>query len=124
MPPPTTPTDPTAAEPGGDADRYELQDRWLELTRERLPAAAAAAARGGRGDRWPIRFDHCFMRVALDHVFGGCWYGHLNRRQRAYKQLDGAQLAAAVGHAEAMLAGGRPVVEAMNRRSLTWRGKA
>ncbi|BAM03830.1 hypothetical protein [Phycisphaera mikurensis] len=98
-------------------DRYDLQDRYLELTRRELPAAAVAA-----GD-WPVRFDHCFMRIVLDHVFGGCWYDHLNRRQRAYKQLDEAQLAAAVGHGEKMLSGGRAVVEAMNRESLAWRGK-
>ena len=102
-------------------DRYELQDRYLELTRVTLPAAAVAAA--GRGERWPIRFDHCFMRIALDHTFGGSWYEHLNRRQRAYKQLDEAQLTAAIDHAEAMLRGGQAVVEEMNHRSLAWRGK-
>lgn len=99
------------------ADRYDLQGRYLDLTRKELPAAATEA-----GD-WPIRFDHCFMRIVLDHVFEGCWYEHLNRRQRAYKQLDEAQLSAAVGHGEAMLRGGKAVVEEMNRRSLAWRGK-
>ena len=101
-----------------DADLYDLQQRWLDLTRHELPAAAVAA-----GD-WPIRLDHCFMRVALDHLFGGCWYDHLHRRQRAYKQLDEEQLCRAIGHAEAMLRGGREVVKSMNRRSLAWRGKA
>ena len=123
MPAPMNPTDPrhdpTTA---GAADRCELQERYLELTWELLLAAAVAAA--GKDDRWPIRFDHCFMRVALDHVFGGCWYDHLDRKLRAYKQLDDDQLAAAVGHAEAMLEGGRPVVEEMNRRSLACAGRA
>ena len=98
------------------ADRYDLQQRYLDLTRVELPAAARA-----RG--WPIRHDHCFMRIILDHLFEDCWYHHLDRRLRAYKQLNQAQLERAVALGEAMLDADDLQVEAMNARSLRWRGK-
>ncbi|MEM8781974.1 MAG: hypothetical protein AAGE65_03870 [Planctomycetota bacterium] len=98
-------------------DRYDLQARYLELTRVELPAAA-------RRDGWPIREDHCFMRIILDALFGGCWYDHLDRRLRAYKQLDETQLRDAVALGEQMLAEGEPKVRALNEQSLCWRGKA
>jgi hypothetical protein len=60
--------------------RYELQDRYLELTRAELPAKA-------RLGRWVVTNDHCFMRILLDQLFQGCWYDHLDRRLVAYKQL-------------------------------------
>ncbi|MEL7363407.1 MAG: hypothetical protein AAFN13_15130 [Bacteroidota bacterium] len=95
--------------------RTDLEARYLHLMREVLPAQA-------RAEGWPIRLDHCFMRVALDHVFEDAWYAHLDRRP-AYRHLSAEQLAEAVRHAEAMREGGRPVVAAMNRQSLRWRGK-
>ncbi|MEM1212223.1 MAG: hypothetical protein AAGI68_07975 [Planctomycetota bacterium] len=100
-----------------DDDRYALQERYLALTRNELPAAAL---RHG----WVIREDHCFMRVILDHLFEACWYDHLDRRLRAYKQLNDGQLREAVRLGEAMLAGGSGLVESMNRASLGWRGKS
>ena len=42
-----------------------------------------AAARAEKG--WPIRLDHCFMRVALDNSFGQCWYEVLDQRKGAVK---------------------------------------
>lgn len=97
-------------------DRYVLQDRYLELTRDLLPRAA-------RQRGWRVHHDHCFMRIALDHACGGCWYHHLDRRLRAYKQLTTSQLGAAVACAEQMLAEGEAAVERLNRQSLVWRGK-
>ncbi len=98
------------------ADRYDLQQRYLDLTQVELPAAA-------RERRWPIRHDHCFMRIILDHLFEGCWYDHLDRRLVAYKQLNQAQLERAVALGEAMLNADAEAVQAMNVRSLQWRGK-
>ncbi|MEN1678491.1 MAG: hypothetical protein AAGJ46_02785 [Planctomycetota bacterium] len=97
-------------------DRYALQERYLELTRDRLPRAAEQ-------NGWRVQNDHCFMRIALDHACCGCWYDHLDRRLRAYKQLTTAQLEVAVACAERMLAEGEPAVEELNRQSLAWRGK-
>lgn len=85
--------------------------------REALPAAA------GRR-RWPIRFDHCFMRVVLDHVVGGCWYDYLDRRSPAYRQLSDDQLRQAIGLAERIRDGNDDVLREMNAKSLRWRGKA
>ena len=47
-------------------DRAGLVARWLELTRDILPGLAVSA-------RWPIRLDHCFMRVFLGHAVGDQW---------------------------------------------------
>ncbi|MEQ9453745.1 MAG: hypothetical protein RLN76_04020 [Phycisphaeraceae bacterium] len=99
---------------GHQADRYDLQDRYLEITRHQLPAAA-------REGNWAVRHDHCFMRIILDHLFEACWYEHLDRRLRAYKQLNQQQLQRAVAYGERMLAEGEPLVLEMNARSLMWR---
>ena len=94
-----------------------MEARYLELVREVLPGMAGARD-------WPIRFDHCFMRVVLDHVCGGCWYEHLDRRNgAAFRQLDDQRLAEAVRLAEAIRDGEDGLLRAMNARSLEWRGK-
>ncbi|MEM9997833.1 MAG: hypothetical protein AAF809_09040 [Bacteroidota bacterium] len=95
--------------------RADLEARYLYLMREVLPEQA-------RAEGWPIRYDHCLMRVALDHVFEDAWYGHLKKRP-AYRHLTDEQLAEAIRHAESMRDGGTPVVRVMNRQSLRWRGK-
>ena len=63
------------------------------------------------------------MRIALDHVFGGCWYDHLDRRLVAYKQLSAAQLGEAVRLCERMLEEGEPLVWRLQVQSLRWRGR-
>ncbi len=108
-------TDIPEEEVSGD-DVYLLQERYLELTRVILPAEAKR-----RG--WILQEDHCFMRVILDHLFSDCWYQHLDRRLKAYKQLNEQQLRTAITMAEAILKEGQPLLKEMNRRSLLWRGK-
>ena len=88
-------------------DRYDLQNRYLDLTRIQLPSL-------GRTRGWVVTEDHCFMRIVLDHVFADCWYNHLDRRLRAYKQLNGTQLAQAVGIAEHMCQADGQTIEQMN----------
>ena len=95
-------------------DRSALEAEWLTLTRERLPGAAAE-----RG--WPIRLDHCFMRVLLDHAFGDAWYDHVEGRP-AYRHVSDAVLMRAVEAGRAALSG-EADLPAMNRASLDWRGK-
>ncbi|WP_428388249.1 hypothetical protein [Mucisphaera sp.] len=104
-------------DPDSTGDRYALQARYLALTRVELPSLAAL-------ENWAVREDHCFMRIILDHLFQGCWYEHLDRRLRAYKQLDDAQLRRAVAMGERMLEEGEGLVLRMNTKSLAWRGKA
>ncbi|MEM0924815.1 MAG: hypothetical protein AAGJ83_02135 [Planctomycetota bacterium] len=95
--------------------RYELQDRYLQLTREELPAVA-------RRDGWSIREDHCFMRILLDRLFGDCWYHHLDRRLTAYKQLNETQLRRCIKMAEQLLLGDAASLDEWNQDSLRWRG--
>ena len=97
-------------------DRVALEQRYLELVRRQLPAAA-------RGGGWVLRDDHCFGRVLLDDAVGGCWYDVLDRRRTAFRQLDDEQLARAVGLAERLLAEGDPLLRVLDARSLAWRGK-
>jgi hypothetical protein len=100
----------------GVPHRYELQDRYLELTRTELPANA-------RKNGWAMTEDHCFMRIILDQLFGDCWYNHLDRRLTAYKQLGNEQLEKCITMAEQILAGDTKKLEQWNRESLRWRGK-
>ena len=94
--------------------RATLEQRWLTLTRETMPALAAE-----RG--WPVRNDHCFQRILLDTAVGGCWYDAIPQRP-AYRHADEAVLIRAVEVGEAVIAGLADLA-ALNRQSLTWRGK-
>ena len=83
-----------------------------------LPNLAVAA-----GD-WPIRFDHCFMRVCLDHACDGVWYDHVPAgKGPAYKRATDRQLRDAIGVAKQIEAGGSDVLKPLNEQSLRWRGK-
>ena len=102
--------------PGTGAHRAALEQRYLELVRQQLPAAA-------REGRWVLRDDHCFGRVLLDDAVGACWYDVLDRRRTAFRQLDDEQLAGAVALAERLLEQGDPLLRELDARSLAWRGK-
>lgn len=99
---------------GGDPDRQALLERWLELTRTRLPALATQHG-------WPIRLDHCFMRVCLDVSIGARWDSVVPRP--AIRTLSTAQLARAVAQAEAIIADPASL-PGLNRASLRMRHKA
>ena len=94
--------------------RATLEKRWFDLTREELPALASE-----RG--WPIRLDHCFQRVLLDHAVGGPWREMIP--SPAYRHASDAQLEAAIALGERVRDGSVDLV-ALNRQSLEWRGKA
>ncbi len=98
-----------------NGDRADLERRWLQLTREVLPALAAAR-------RFPVRHDHCFQRILLDAACGGRWTDMVAGRP-AYRRIGAERLAAAVRLAEAAAAGAVDL-HALNRQSLHWRGKA
>lgn len=93
-------------------DRHELEQRWLQLTREVLPALAPAR-------HWPVQEDHCFQRILLDAACGGVWYDHVAGRP-AYRHLDRERLGAAVALAE-QVAAGEAELDALNAASLRWR---
>ena len=97
--------------------REELEERWLALTRQDLPARA-------RAEGWPLREDHCFQRVLLDHACGGRWYDSVAGRP-AYRHLDPERLAVATALAERLAADpdAETLLRDLNARSLAWRGK-
>ena len=70
-----------------------MLSRWLELTRRVLPEMAANAG-------WPIRLDHCFMRVCLDGAIGRRWDEAVARP--AIRHLSDEQLCRAIGVADAI----------------------
>lgn len=97
-----------------DPDRAQLEADWLHLTRVELPALAAS-----RG--WPVRADHCFRRILLDHAHGGRWYDHIAARP-AYAHATREALARAIAIGRAAIAG-KADLDALDRQSLHWRGK-
>ena len=103
---------------GEEQERAELLAEYRRLVRVELPAAA-------RVDAWELRLDHCFARVILDTVFGGCWYARLSRGKgrSAEGQLSAAQLTEALRIGHGMLTGGAAEVARLNAKSLRWRGK-
>ena len=94
--------------------RQSMEQRWLDLTRICLPKRAIEA-------RWPLRLDHCFQRILLDHACGGCWYEHIVGRP-AYANAPDGVLIHAISAGEALLAGTADL-SALNSQSLAWRGK-
>ena len=72
-------------------DRAAMVARWYELTRVSLPEMASRQG-------WPIRLDHCFMRVCLDTVLGAPWTDVIDRP--AVRTMSDTQLAAAIAIAE------------------------
>ena len=93
----------------------QLRAQYLDLINQQLPTAAKA------GDM-PVRFNHCFARIVLDNLCGGCWYNTFSRKQPAYKQLSEAQLEDAIAIAQSMLHNSHRAI-ALNQNSLRWRGK-
>ena len=86
-----------------------LRARWLHLIRRELPEAARS-----RPD-WPIRLDHCFARVILDHLCGRPWREVLPAP--AYKHLSAEQLRQGllIGQAVVQQPG---LLDQLNRQSL------
>ena len=90
--------------------RDELVAEYTRLAKDALPARA-------KEEKWPIRFDHCFMRVMLDCAFGKCWYECLDRKKgSAISQIGDADLAAAVAVGKRMEAEGRSAVDELRTR--------
>jgi len=91
-----------------------LLARWADLTRRVLPGMAEA-------EGWPIRLDHCFMRVCLDAAFGRPWHEAVARP--AVRHMTDAELARAVSVAE-RVAAAPSLLPGLNAESLRLRGKA
>ncbi len=88
--------------------------RFKHLTETILPALA-------REHHWPIRMDHCFKRICLDHAFSDVWYHHL--KKPAERHLTGEPLQRALACAEDLAREGLALLGTRNTASLTYRGK-
>lgn len=88
--------------------------RFKLLTEQLLPQRA-------KQQKWPLRLDHCFKRVCLDHAFQDVWYRHL--KKPAERNMAGEPLARALRCAEDLLADDGSLLAARNMQSLGWRGK-
>ena len=95
-------------------EREHLVARWLHMTRTVLPGMAAI-------QRWPIRFDHCFMRVCLDNALGRPWPEVVRRPAIRHLELD--QLRAALAVAE-RIQDDPDALPPLNQASLAWRRAA
>lgn len=96
---------------GEAEDQGRRVARWLALTRVMLPGVAVE-------HRWPIRLDHCFMRVLLDNAVGGVWHHTIARP--AIKHADAETLERAIGLGERVMREPSELA-VLNRRSLDWR---
>ena len=92
-----------------------LKAQLREQANERFPAAAKT---GG----YPIRFNHCFLRVVYDTLFGAQWQTVLPKGKPAIHQLSEDQLRQALRIGEAVIADPE-TCKALNRQSLIYRGK-
>ena len=88
--------------------------RFKHLTETVLPALA-------RENHWPIRLDHCFKRICLDHAFSDVWYHHLPKP--AERHIVGEPLLRALTCAEDLAHHGLSLLKLRNQDSLTHRGK-
>ncbi|OAV45597.1 hypothetical protein [Lewinella sp. 4G2] len=91
------------------------KQRLKELANEEFPAAA-------RAGKYPIRFNHCFLRVVYDNVFQDKWQHQLAKGKPAIHQLSAAQLDEAIVTGEAMV-DDRELTVKLNEQSLRYRGK-
>ena len=105
-----TPASPSAAA-AIDPDRAGLR-ATLDAAVARLVARAAA-------DGWPIRADHCFLRIAYDTACAAKWDTVYGRPAYATLPLD--RLTSAVAVLDRIEAEGRPALDALNAASLAFR---
>lgn len=85
------------------------------MANEEFPQAA-------RSGDYPVRFNHCFLRIVYDNLFDAPWREILPKGRPAVEQLDRHQLRRAIEI-------GRDVIDdpaacrRLNARSLALRGK-
>ena len=90
---------------------------YCDWTNELLPLIAVE-----RG--FPVVKNHCFQRIVLDNLLGGCWYDFLHRGKiPAYKQLTLNQLGTAIAIARSLEASPVGHIQTLNAKSLQWRAE-
>ena len=114
---------PTALDNGeSPGDVPALRRELLRLANEVFPAVAKT------GD-YPVRFNHCFLRIVYDNLLGARWQTVLHDPKEragkglpAYRRLDAGQLASAIEIGHAIIADPAHC-RRLNDASLRWRGK-
>ena len=102
--------------PGGVAD-----DRRAEL-RGLLNALVTRLVTRAAAEHWPIRADHCFLRIAYDTVTGGKWDTLYARP--AWRSLPLDRLGSAVDVLGSIERDGLPALLRLNAASLAVRRAA
>ena len=95
--------------------RTQLVQKIRHLAEQTLPALARY------DDRYPVRFDHCFKRIAFDRAVGARWDAAVERP--FYRHATDQQLRRAVRVLRQMADRPRRAVT-LNRRSLRFREEA
>jgi hypothetical protein len=95
--------------------RDYVVDELSRVCDEELPDQAKT---GG----WPVRFDHCFRRLAYDAACGGEWYDHVDG-DSFVDDADKGQLSRALTQAVRMLYDGPEYAWFLQEKSLLWRGE-
>jgi hypothetical protein len=94
--------------------RIKQIDEMNRLAEEVLPSNAT------RDDRYPVRFDHCFKRIAYDAAVGAQWDTEV--QPPFYRHASDAQIHAAIETLNAMCEDPTRAAE-LNRQSLAYRNR-
>ncbi len=89
--------------------------------RAALTASVARLIERAAAERWPIRADHCFLRIAYDNAVGAKW--DMLHAKPAWRSLPERDLAAALEMAGRIEIDGLSALVELNAASLGWRGK-
>ena len=104
---------------------YTLPQQAGRVGRDELRAALSATVtrliQRAAAERWPIRADHCFLRIAYDSAVGAKW--DTLHAKPAWRSLPERDLAAALAIAGRIESDGLPALVELNAASLRWRGK-
>jgi len=98
-----------------DVGRERLVRRLRLLCDEWLPDKA-------EDEEWPVRFGHCFRRLAYDNACGDVWYGCVDG-DSFVNDATVPQLEEAVEKAVRMYRCGPEYAEELQEKSLLWRGE-
>lgn len=93
-----------------------------DALRAALDAAVARLVTRATAEAWPIRADHCFLRLAYDNAVGAKWDNVV--RPPAWRNLPVDRLAAALSVLDRIEVEGRAALTALNAVSLSLRRDA
>jgi hypothetical protein len=89
--------------------------------RAALTASVARLIERAEAERWPVRADHCFLRIAYDNAVGAKW--DTLHAKPAWRSLPERDFAAALETTGRIEIDGLPALVELNAASLRWRGK-